>query len=53
MINYGIIGTGGIAKIHAEIIKDLPNAYLFGAHDIVEDNLENLIRLHLKIFILC
>ncbi|MCE5004874.1 Gfo/Idh/MocA family oxidoreductase [Staphylococcus chromogenes] len=41
MINYGIIGTGGIAKIHAEIIKDLPNAYLFGAHDIVEDNLEN------------
>ncbi|PNY97940.1 gfo/Idh/MocA family oxidoreductase, partial [Staphylococcus muscae] len=40
MIKYGIIGTGGIAKIHAEIINDIPNVCLFGAHDIVDDNLE-------------
>jgi len=41
MINYGIIGTGGIAKIHAEIINNIPNVCLFGAHDIVDTNLEN------------
>ncbi|EIQ0342061.1 Gfo/Idh/MocA family oxidoreductase [Staphylococcus pseudintermedius] len=40
MIKYGIIGTGGIAKIHAEIINDIPNVCLLGAHDIVDDNLE-------------
>lgn len=40
MINYGIIGTGNIARIHAEIIQNIPDVCLFGAHDIVDNNLE-------------
>ncbi|BAS46925.1 NTD biosynthesis operon oxidoreductase NtdC [Staphylococcus schleiferi] len=40
MIKYGIIGTGGIAKVHAEIINNLSGVCLYGAHDIVDSNLE-------------
>ncbi|QLK85754.1 Gfo/Idh/MocA family protein [Staphylococcus sp. 17KM0847] len=39
MINYGIIGTGNIARIHAEIIKNIPGVCLLGAHDIVDNKL--------------
>ena len=39
MIKYGIVGTGGIARIHAELINDIPNIDLFGAHDINDESL--------------
>lgn len=41
MIKYGIVGTGSIAKIHAEIINDIPDVCLYGAHDIIDTNLES------------
>ncbi|MBF7025318.1 Gfo/Idh/MocA family protein [Staphylococcus kloosii] len=41
MIKYGIIGTGGIARTHADISNNLSEVNLYGAYDIDYRNLEN------------
>ncbi len=41
-VGYGIIGCGNIAPIHAEAIRQIPNAELVAVSDVVETNAKSL-----------